>query len=182
MAVNFSDNSLISYFLPLLVTGLAEAGYADVPVVQNYQPTIQGVPTTGVVYFQKIGNKRYGFLGRTDRWNTTDLQMDHTEWQYFETTFQVSALFRQDPYNPTYTASDLVNEAAWIMQSDVTRQYLNTLGIGILRITEVINPFFVDDRDNFEASPSFDFTLVYLNQRDTLNPVVSQFTATTYPI
>ena len=182
MSFDYSDNALISYFLPLLVAGLDAAGYTGVPVVQSYQPTMEGVPTTGVVYFQKIGNKRYGFLGRQDKWNVSTSQMDHTEWQYFETTFQVSALFRQNPYNPTYTASDLVNEAAWIMQSDVTREYLNGLGIGILRVTDVINPFFVDDRDNFEASPSFDFTLVYLNQRDSLLPVIDQFTAGIYPI
>lgn len=182
MAFDYSDNALISYFLPFLVAGLTDAGYTDVPVVQMNQPTIQGIPTTGVVYFQKVGNRRYGYLGRFEKWNPTASQMDHTEMQYFETTFQVSALFRQDPYNPTYTASDLVNEAAWIMQSDATREALNFYGIGILRVTDVSNPFFVDDRDNFEASPSFDFTLVYLNQRDSINPVIDQFTSGIYPI
>jgi hypothetical protein len=102
--------------------------------------------------------------------------MVHTELQYFETIFQMSALVLQEPKYPALpTASDLVNEVASIMQSDNTRVILNASGVGILRVSEVLNPYFVDDRDNFEASPSFDFTLVYENTRLSTTPIINTF-------
>ena len=104
--------------------------------------------------------------------------MIHSEQQYFETTFTVSALVLQNPKDLTIpTASDLVNDVASIMQSDSTLSILNQSGIGILRISTVSNPYFFDDRDNFESSPSFDFTLVYSNTRTNSDPKVDTFTA-----
>ena len=107
-------------------------------------------------------------------WNGS--QIVHTETQYFETVFQVAALVLQNPnFINLPTASDLVNEVASIMQSDNTRAILNLSGIGILRISDVLNPYFVDDKDNFEASPTFDFTLVYENTRASTTPIINTF-------
>ena len=61
------------------------------------------------------------------------------------------------------------------MQSDKTRDILNESGVGILRITDVRNPYFQDDRDNFEASPNFDITFVYENIRTNLDPIITDF-------
>jgi hypothetical protein len=111
-------------------------------------------------------------MGRYNKFNISSL--DHHEVQYIEVTFQVSALVLQYPVTPNqYTASDLVNEVASIMQSDNTIFTLNDQGIGILRVTDVLNPYFVDDRDQFEASPSFDFTLVYKSDRISTVPIIT---------
>jgi hypothetical protein len=155
-----TDNQFIQLFLPIIQNGLIADGFLDVITKQANQPTQQGANTGPTVYFFKVNNKRYGFLGRWDTWDTGLNQMTHKEAQYYETTFQISALVRQFPITPNqYTASDLVNEVASIMQSDNTRAILNASGVGILRVTDIVNPYFVDDRDQFEASPSFDFTL-----------------------
>ena len=109
--------------------------------------------------------------------------MVHTETQYIESTWQMQALVLQNPATPNqYTASDLVNEVASIMQSDSTRTILNNNGIGILRVGDLINPYFVDDHDNFEASPSFDFVLIYQNTRTSINPIITTFTTDIVPI
>lgn len=172
-----NDNDIIQIFLPIVNTALIADGFTDVIVKQANQPTQQGVNTTPSLYFFKVGNKRYGFLGRNDVWDTMSSQMVHKESQYIESTWQFQALVLQNPLTPNqYTASDLVNEAASIMQSDNTRAILNNSGIGILRISDVTNPYFVDDRDNFEASPSFNFTLVYQNIRVSQNPIIDTFT------
>ena len=176
---NQTDNSLIQLFLPIINAGLIADSFTDVIVKQSNQPTQQGIPTAPTVYFFKVANKRYGFLGRMDNWDAMTSTMVHDERQYFESTFQVSALVLQNPATPNqYTASDLVNEVASIMQSDNTRDILNASGVGILRVTDVINPYFVDDRDNFEASPSFDFVLTYENLRPSTSPIVSEFHGT----
>lgn len=171
---NQTDNSLIQLFLPIIQAGLIADGFTTTIVKQSNQPTQQGIPTSPTIYFFKIYNKRYGFLGRYDRWDTINSQFVHTERQYYETAFQVSALVLQNPSDLTIpTASDLVNEVASIMQSDATRDILNSSGIGILRITDITNPYFTDDRDNFEAIPSFDFVLTYLNIRTSTSPQIT---------
>lgn len=169
-----TDNQLIQIFLPIIQNGLIEDNFLNVTVKQSNQPTQQGVPKTPVVYFFKVSNKRFGYLGRYDKWVVD--QMVHHEVQYMEITFQISALVLQYPITPNqYTASDLVNEVASIMQSDKTLGILNSNGIGILRITDVTNPYFVDDRDQFEASPSFDFTLVYKNDRVSTSNKIDEY-------
>jgi hypothetical protein len=167
-----TDNQLIQLFLPIIQAGLIADGFPNVVTKQANQPTQQGINSSPTVYFYKVASKRYGFLGRSDVWDSNTNEMIHTESQYYETTFQISALVRQFPITPNqYTASDLVNEVASIMQSDKTRDILNNSGVGILRITDISNPYFVDDRDQFEASPSFDFILTSQASRVSVNPV-----------
>lgn len=167
------DNALIRLFLPIINAGLIADGYTGVNVLQANQPTQQGVPIAPSVYFTKIGDHRYGFLHRDDTWDDINSRMVHTEIQQYETTFQVSALVLQNPrVTNKYTASDLVNEVAAILQSDNTVTTLMESNVGILRVQEIRNPFFVDDMDNFEASPSFDFTLTHLQTRVSVDPVI----------
>ena len=168
-----TDNQLIQLFLPIINAGLIAEGYTGVAVKQANQPTQQGANTIPTVYFFKVNNRRYGFLGRRDKWDSVNSKMVHTEAQYMECTFQISALVRQSPYSPDkYTASDLVNEVASIMQSDNTRDILNASGVGILRVTDIRNPYFVDDKDQFEASPSFDFILTFEDRRVSTVPII----------
>lgn len=168
-----TDNDLIRLFLPIIKAGLIADGFVNVDVKQSNQPTQQGINTGPTVYFFKVANKRYGFLGRLDVWDENTDTMVHTESQYQETTFQVSALVRQFPITPNqYTASDLVNEVASIMQSDNTRDILNNSGVGILRVQEITNPYFTDDHDQFEASPSFEFILTSQVTRVSTSPVI----------
>lgn len=168
-----TDNQLIQLFLPIVQAGLIADGFTGVVAKQANQPTQQGANTGPTVYFYKVSGKRYGFLGRLDVWDSNTNQMVHTESQYYETTFQFSALVRQFPVTPNqYTASDLANEVASIMQSDNTRDILNASGVGILRVVELPNPYFVDDRDQFEASPSFEFVLTSQASRVGVNPVI----------
>ena len=173
---NLTDNAIIQIFLPILQAGLIADGFTTTIVKQSNQPTMQGINTDPTCYFFKVANKRYGFLGTYDKWNSDTSQMQHFENQFIESTWQVACLALQNPTTPNqYTASDVVNDAASIMQSDSTRYILNQSGIGILRVTDVSNPYFFDDRDNFEASPTFDFTLVYENIRTNPGIIVDSF-------
>lgn len=167
-----NDNDLIRLFLPIINAGLIADGFSGVTVMQSNQPTQQGTPTAPTVFFFKVGNKRYGFPFWGDAWNGTEEV--HTELQRFETTFQVGAIALQRPYNTfSYTASDLVNEVCAIMQQESTVITLMAAGVGILRVSQVRNPYFTDDMDNFEAAPSFDFVLTYTNTRVSTMPVVN---------
>jgi hypothetical protein len=172
-----TDNELIRLFLPIIQAGLSAEQYDGVVTKQTNQPTAQGANIVPTVYFYKTGDHRYGFLKRIDTWDATTSIMSHEESQMYETKFTVQALVRQFPTTPySYTASDLVNSVAGIMQSDATRETLAASDVGILRIQEITNPYFNDDRDQFEASPSFDFILTHRRTRITTDPVIDSFT------
>jgi len=178
----WTENSLIELFLPIITEGLITDGFPDVVVQRANQPTQQGIPTAPTVYFYKMADRRYGFLGRQDNWDSVLNKMVHQEKQYYETTFRIQTLVLQNPKYLSFTASDLANEVASILQSDNTVTTLNAQGVGILRITDIVNPHFVDDRDNFEAIPSFDFTLLYLNDRISTTPIINSFEPGIYPV
>ena len=177
-----TDNTLIQLFLPSIQNGLIADGFANVVVQQANQPTQQGIPTAPTVYFYKTNTKRYGFLGRQDIWDPNTSKMVHHETQYYETTFRIQSLVLQNVKSPSYTSADLANEVSSILQSDNTVTALNAQNVGILRITDIVNPYFTDDRDNFEALPSFDFTLLYLNDRLSTNPIVDTYQYDIYPV
>jgi len=176
------DNALIELFLPIITAGLTAAGYTGVATSASFQPTRQGVNSQPTVYFFKVGDHRYGFLKRFDKWDTVSEMMIHTEIQNYETTFQVSAWVIQNPASISYTASDLVNSVAQIMQSEATVNTLNASNVGILRVEPVLNPYFIDDKDRYEASPSFTFTLTHKQVSTVPIPVIQFVEYDIFPI
>lgn len=149
-----------------------------VNVRQGYQPTIQGRPGGPAVLLTNQPARRYGFLGRTDVWDDNTQTMVHTETQVMTTQFQVGALWPQNPLaedaETSPTAGDLVNYATRIIQSDAGREALKTGGASILRVTDIQNPNFKNDRDQFESSPSFTFTVCHTFVDVSTTPVVDQ--------
>lgn len=140
----------------------AQPGLAAVQMARNYQPRQHGASNSPYVYFFKIGDHRHGHVLRKDAYNVGDEQFDHTEMQVYETTYQFSAWIPQDPNNVTrLTESDILNVVAGVMQSDAIISAFRAQGVGILRVTEVRNPYIVDDRNQFEAIPTFDVVLTH---------------------
>ena len=167
-----TDNEVIEIFRPIVIQGLIDYGYLNVTVKQSNQPTQQGINLNPTVYFFKVSNLRYGFLGRYSKW--VNPVMRHTEIQYIESTFQISSLVLQNPKDlSSPTASDLINAVGDILQSEKTCDILDKSGIGVLRIRNIPNPYFVDDKDQFEAIASIEFTLVYENSRISQDPIIT---------
>ncbi len=166
------DNELIALVVDIIRVRLVAAGspFSSVEVAQSYQPTQEGVPSGAAVFLYKVGDHKHGSVGRKDMYDEIYNEFTHLETQVYETTFQVSALYRQNPSNPfMLTASDLANRVSSIMQSDYALERLMKYGVGILRITDVRNPYFIDDKDRNEAAANFDFTLTY--NRDIMDTV-----------
>lgn len=176
------DSPLIQLFLGVIQAGLTAQGYAEVEITASYQPTQQGVDEAPTVYYHKIADKRYGFLGRSSQYDSLSGNITHTETQLYETTFQISTLVISDPSISSYDASDLANIVAMILQSDSAVDTFNAADVGIYRITDVRNPYFLDDKDRFEASPSFDFTLTHKQINTTIVPKIQTAVAGIYPV
>lgn len=179
-----NDNALIKVLREILLTGLFVNNQADVEVEQAYQPTQQGANSSKSVYFFKVSDNRYGFGARQYSYGTMNSTL--TESQLYVTTFQIQAWVRQVPtlvvdYS-LLTASDLVNLCARILLSQAALDTFDTNNIGVLRITDVRNPFFIDDRGQFESSPSFDVQLTSKTDMASQIPSTSEVTAGIYPI
>lgn len=171
-----NDNALIQLFLPIITAQLLVDGFTNVIVQQYDQPTQQGITRLPTVFFQKVYNHRYGWGHAYNKWNTVTHQEDLHEDQWHETHFQFFTMVVPNLLQPiSYTAADLANEVASILQSQATRVTLMASNVGILRISEITNPYFQDDRDQFEATPTFDFILTSLETRVSIVPTVTEF-------
>lgn len=147
-----------------MLAGLVANGSAAA-VIQFDQPTAQGRPSGPAVLFQKLSDRRYGWTKREDVPDEDDPDlMVHRETQYYESTYQFEAVgpsAQPGVTLPTATPSDLVNLAAGIAQSDAFIATLRAAGLAVLRVTQVRNPFMQNDRDQFEAVPSFDLVVTH---------------------
>lgn len=167
------DNELIALVISTIIAQEAYANIPNTPIKQAFQPTQQGVNTDPTAYMFKVGDRRIGSPYRADVWNVSCSSMEHTELQKYETQFQISVLSTQDPTNTSqYTASDILNLIAYILQSSTTIAALEAQEIGILRIEQVRNPAFIDDRQRYEFHPSLDFTLTHNQAIMTTVPVL----------
>lgn len=167
---------------------------------QSYQPTRQGANTAPTCYLNKVSDQRIGSAHWNDTWQSGDLatendlfittesgetigidgnvgtvgSMIHTETQQYLTTFQLSSLAAQDPENvDSLTASDILNYASAVLQSMNFIAYMQTQGVGIIKVKDIRNPYFIDDRNRFEANPSFDFVLSHKQVIITTTPIIS---------
>lgn len=169
------DNQLWAIIITIIKAGLTSAGtpFSTLPVLQAEQPTQEGVPEGPAIFLTKLPDHRYGSVGRNDKWDEPNTKMVHTEKQQYESTFQVNALAIQDPANVnSLTAADIVNRVAAILQSDYAIVEFRKSDIGIQRIIEIRNPYFIDDKGRNEASPSFDFILSHKQVIISESPVV----------
>ena len=167
------DNALITLIRNTIIAQEAVAGIPGTPIKQAFQPTQQGVDKTPAAYLHKVSDHRLGSPHRSDIWDADEEKMFHTETQQYETRFQISVLATQNPSDTTaYTASDILNLIVYILQSSKTIQTLEAQGVGILRVLEVRNPYFSDDRARYEAAPSFDFIVTHKQIVTSEEPVL----------
>lgn len=182
-----TDNEIAAVIVSQLDTLMAAdpvlGTLAGLTAAQNFQPRQQGAADTPIVYFIKISDRRVGSPTVKDTFVDPVPPdpvgtMRHTESQVYASTFQFMALMPQDPANTALpTASDVLNVVAGIIASDANRAAFLAAGLGILRVADVRNPYFTDDQDRFEASPSFDVVLTHKRVLTTTESVVVTYDA-----
>lgn len=163
------DNEILAVLVAQIDAGFDRlpAPGPTVETIQDYQPTTQGAPTGPVLALHVVFTRRYGWTARKDEWiipATPDLPfMRHTERQQLETHIQASGIWRRGPTLPgDWVAADVAGYGAMILQSDRTMAALRAAGLGIQRITDIRStPILTNDRDQWEAMPSFDFVLTH---------------------
>ena len=174
-----NDKQLAALFMAQLLPAMqATSGLAGVKLARNYQQRQQGASNSPYVYFVKTGDHRHGHPAKTEAYNSASGNFTHTESQQYETTYQFSAWVPQDPKDVTgLTESDILNVVSGIMQSDAILAAFRAEGVGVLRVTDVRNPYIADDRDQFEAVPSFDVVLTHKRTSVSTIPAVVTYEA-----
>ena len=172
-----NDKQMAALFMAQLLPAMqATSGLAGVKLARNFQPRQQGANSSPYAYFYKVGDHRHGSPARKDVFDAQANAFTHTEIQQYESTYQFSAWVPQDPKDVTgLTESDILNAVSSIMQSDAIISAFNAAGVGILRVTDVRNPYIVDDRDRFEAVPSFDVILTHKRTSVSTIPAVATY-------
>lgn len=152
-------------------------------VAQAWQPVAEGIASGPAVYVGKLMDHRLGSPSRTTTPDPDNVnEVIRVETQQYETTFQVMGIWEQGTGDEPLTASDLTNRAAAILQSDLGLDYLRAGGCGMLRITDVRNPKFVNGSDEYEASPNFDFVLTHKQVTLTKTPAAVVDGLRIYPV
>jgi hypothetical protein len=158
-----TDNELIAVFASQLEAGSAALGW-HYSVLQNNQPTQEGISSDPIILFEKLFDHLYGWQVSSEYvlspvappgYQLPDFK--NTEAQWVESTFQVTSLVIQDVRDLSLpTPSDVcAGLKMWLNAKQTIRAFINS-GAAILRVTDVRNPKFKDDRGLFEANPSFD--------------------------
>lgn len=170
-----NDQQLITAIRMELLRELPGQGYDEVQVLQNYQPDNEGRVTGPVVYIHKISDPRYGWQSRVESENPLTGRIIRKESQWMRSGYQFTCMA------PGYPA-DLANTCAMLMNSRSVIESLMAQGVGIERITEIRTPYFKNDKDQFEQTPSFDVIFTHQRTITTGGEVVNGFSAETYPI
>jgi hypothetical protein len=107
--------------------------------------------------------------------------LDHMrteELQILEQHYQFMALVPQNPATPNQpTESDVLDAVAGIINSDSFLAAMQAQGVGILRITDLRNPHYTNDRDRYAADPSFDVVFTHTRSRADIVPRVVAYDA-----
>lgn len=174
------ENDLYTLIRTTLLAELTGA-YAGIVVRPIYQPLTVGTPTGPQITMQNIlPGRRYGAPRRDvvqPGSGVGDMVNQTTQW--WETTLQISATARRDPTAPDFltlpSAVDICKKASDILQGDTGLAALAVQRVRPLRITDIRNVQFVNESDQYEAMPSFDLTLVYLQVIESTTPPVVVF-------
>lgn len=155
-----NDKQLQALIRNTLLDCLTHAGINDLPVIPGNQPSVaQGRVARGA-YFWAISDTARGWQGRATVTNPSTLELETVEAQFVQTQFQVNVFSPDDPNNTTaLTAKDLCNIVRMLVQSLRFVQNMTSNGVGVQMPSPVRAPYFVNDLDQYEQNPSFDFVV-----------------------
>jgi inosine-uridine nucleoside N-ribohydrolase len=156
------DTALITLLRAIILAGLEVRELTSVAVKQANAPLQGGANTTPTVYLQKLYDHAYANPKKRSVWDEESETMIQTQSQVYESTYQINGFVIIDPTAENImTASDLTTIVSQILQSDVAIQSFRAQGVELYRIDSIRNPYFLDDKNQFEAAPSFDVVLIH---------------------
>lgn len=133
---------------------------------QGNQPTVENMQDSSI-YITRLASRRYGWQAHRNKWNQTANKMIHSEEYFQEILLQVSAFKKRNPSDTNeLTSGDVLNSFITFLQSIDGVKAMQEKGFQTYRIQELREPAAVMDNDLYEKLPSFDFSIVLLQNDD----------------
>lgn len=158
------DSELLAFVGQIITAAVTNGStvIGAVDVVQKDSPTQQGANSAPTAYFEKAYEIGRGApIVKTVYDNETKVMTEKTT-QLTETYIQISALAWQDPTaSVVVTAGDIVQYINSYLRAPSVRAVFLASGLNVLKVAEVRNPWFENDRNQFEAMPNFDLTITH---------------------
>jgi len=143
-----------------LITQLARHG-VSFPVIAGFQPTKQGRVKDGIYFFPLNIGKR-GWQSRKYVDPADDIVQSET--QINESMYQFQAFVQDDVQDSNQLlAADVLAIVRGSLQSLPFVEAMTAAGIGVQRPTDIVNPSFVNEQDQFEFNPNF--TIIFTHRR-----------------
>ena len=161
-----TDIELITLAKSILDAGLAALSISAT-VKRGNQPTQQGFVGGPGVYIWPIDGDKYGFQSRDDKYDSTAGHIVHTERYRCETPFQFTCIALTG--DNTFTSGDLAFNCAALLQSDAAIATMQAADVAVLRVSQVRNVPFLDDKNVYKHSASFD--VVFTHHREIVGTV-----------
>lgn len=153
-----NDKALFTAF----ATGLNEAlAMYGIPfeVIKGFQPTKQGRVDDGI-YYTDLGVVRIGFQQRDYSDDVQGSGLVMTDTLPVAKMIQINTYVKDNPQDMNQiTAMDLCEKVAMVVSSWAFVDKMRKHGIGVEKPTEVLQPNFLNEQDQFEANPSFTFII-----------------------
>lgn len=155
-----TENQIWQSVFSLLNGVLTKKGLTDWTIRQGSQPTVEGLRDKSI-YITRISSRRYGWQAHRNKWSDSAGQMVHSEEYFQEVLFQISAFHKRDISNiDDLTSGDILNTFITYLQSIAGVEAMRAQGFQTYRIQELREPPIVDDSEVYEKLPSFDISLV----------------------
>lgn len=170
-----TESQIWREIISVVNAALTERGIVGFTVKQGNQP-VKVTPERPVITITKVAAVQNGSQFRRDNLRTDFSGIDHEEGYLLEATYQLTAFKLRGPVTETdYTinAADAVEAVKSYLMSTKGLKHLKALGYGILPVKNLRQPVWVDEADNYELNPNFDFTLVFKQSYEHEQPVIA---------
>lgn len=180
--------------LLVVLTGLLDAGIAaysanplntrplpDGLIVQRaFQPRQSGAPDGPAILTNFDRKKQIGFPRRFSKYDAANARWLKVQGQRQESTYHIEAMVPQSPADwQAMTEADVLDIARFILQSDETVAALSAQNIGVLRVTENLSNYIVDDKEQNENVPFFEVTFSHRIEFSATTPTIDEFVVST---
>ena len=130
--------------------------------VRQLQQPLKLTTLEPTIFMARLRSPRIGWQYTKNAYVKNELI--HTEKYKQEMRFQISALKKRKPVDINEaTVSDVLNLlVSWFMSADGLAA-IRAKGYNTYRISQLEEPFFIDDSDTYERDPYFELSLI-LNQ------------------
>lgn len=155
-----TDSELIQLFADELEYIISTQNY-NLPVIQLNQPHQQALTSEGAVYFSFLFDHKHGWQQNKTEYVAARGDFTETSTQHVESRVQISVLQEEEPGVIKRTAKDIAHELSMRMAAPGSLKRFRQKNVGILRVLDVQNPAFVDDKERYERFPSFDVVFTH---------------------